>query len=382
MKATKKKALAFMKASKKKGALIPLLSTAFLLLYLIYQVSGNSILPVFKEENLDNLVYLETLPGLENSLVISIGGNVNPLPVSRLPDNVEPPFFCPTVSETLSFSDLNIANLMAPIVEDDYEALDKANAWGDTPETAPLLKKAGIDLIQVSGHHILDYGAPGLINTLTMLKSQDITALGAGLNSEEAFTPYYYTKEGLTVGILAFNASPPLGWTAGTNRLGVTGGEEEMIKTILKEMEQKSQLSLVLVSFKDSHSSKASAEQKEFARQLVNMGTHIVVGTGANIVQETELYQGGIIFYNLGNFTAPPSMYSYQREGVLITLILTPQGENLIFALPLQVDRPVNSSCPIELRKKILDFKIFSRIKGETPWEQHQGYLKLLPGNL
>ncbi|MDO9573486.1 MAG: CapA family protein, partial [Candidatus Contubernalis sp.] len=277
-----------MKASKKKGDLMPLLSAALLLLYLVYQAPGNSLLPVFKEENLgNNLVYLETLPSLaEEGLVISIGGNINPLPGPRFPDKVEPPFFCPTVSEIFALSDLNIANLAAPFVEDDYEALNKARAWGNTPVMAPLLKKAGIDLIQLSGHHILDYGALGLVNTLALLEGQDMIPLGAGLNSEEAFTPYYYTKEGLTLGILALNASPPPGWAAGTNRLGVTAGDEQIIKAVLKEMERESQLSLVLVSFKDSHSPKASEEQKEYARQLVNMGAHIVVGTGANVVQE------------------------------------------------------------------------------------------------
>ena len=48
---------------------------------------------------------------------------------------------------------------------------------------------------------------------------------------------------------------------------------------------------------------KVTANQESFAHAAIDAGAHIVFGTHPHVLQKMEAYNGGYIFYSLGNFS-------------------------------------------------------------------------------
>ncbi len=372
MQPLQEKGLKFIKYSKKRNLLQVLFLCIALLFLLAYQEISREHERLTPVQNISTLLYYNIDP---DDLVITVGGNFNP----RSPWNSslsfqDIPLFCPYISKVLTTADLNILSLTAPFISENLLPLDKSRALGMLPEKAYLLQENNISLVQISGNNILDFGAPGLVNTLTLLEKKKITTTGAGLNKDAALTPYYFHNAKLTLGLLSLNANPPPGWEAGENRLGVATADNETIRKLLSEMDEKADTILVLVSFGDTNSPRSTKNQRSFARALINAGAHIVIGTGGNLVQETELYQQGIIFYNLGNITPSQVRFSYAKESILLQIILSPNGRSRVIAYPLSLGSASTRIIFSGIPEKILNKKILWRLQGEAPWQRKNNF--------
>jgi poly-gamma-glutamate capsule biosynthesis protein CapA/YwtB (metallophosphatase superfamily) len=209
---------------------------------------------------------------------------------------------------------------------------------------------------------------------LDKLGELGIAYIGAGLNKADALKPYYLAKGSLTAGILALNAFPPQEMAAGQNRLGVASGNAEELPALLKEMTKQSDIIIVMVSFPAVSGPGATDSQKIFARSLIDLGAHIVVGSGGDIIQETEIYRQGAIFYNLGNIMAGTSGYGYAQEAVLLQFSFSPGGTSEVKALPVQSTGPTTLVPAKGLTGSLLHYKIFKRLQGKSPWQKHKSF--------
>jgi len=69
---------------------------------------------------------------------------------------------------------------------------DRANKdinYRMSPENAECLSAAKIDCCVLANNHVLDWGRPGLLETLTTLQKLNVEAAGAGRNATEACAP-------------------------------------------------------------------------------------------------------------------------------------------------------------------------------------------------
>ena len=76
-----------------------------------------------------------------------------------------------------------IANLETPITdqgESPFSGIKSYVHYADVEKTPHYLSKYGIGLVSLANNHSLDYGLPGLIQTLEILDLRGIETCGAG----------------------------------------------------------------------------------------------------------------------------------------------------------------------------------------------------------
>ncbi|HEY3487424.1 MAG TPA: CapA family protein, partial [Gammaproteobacteria bacterium] len=97
--------------------------------------------------------------------------------------------FMPT-RHILESADLTIGNLETPLTNQGAPITEKQFLFRNPPEkVAPALQRAGFDIVSLANNHTLDYGADGLLDTLTALRQYEIRYHGAGMTSADARKP-------------------------------------------------------------------------------------------------------------------------------------------------------------------------------------------------
>src|SRR5512135_3548377 len=83
-------------------------------------------------------------------------------------------------------ADLLIGNLEGPLTT----APSASPPWRHTlhgdPGYAPVLRSAGFHVLSLANNHMMDYGWPGVEETIEKVTAQGIQVVGAGKNLEEA----------------------------------------------------------------------------------------------------------------------------------------------------------------------------------------------------
>ena len=120
---------------------------------------------------------------------------------------------------------MRIINLETSVtVSEDYWR-NKAINYRMNPKNISALTIAGIDLCALANNHVLDFGYPGLTETLATLKQAGISYAGAGQNLEEAEAPALMElKDGRRVIVFSVclaNERHTLSWAARKDRPGI-----------------------------------------------------------------------------------------------------------------------------------------------------------------
>ena len=93
--------------------------------------------------------------------------------------------------------------------------------------------------------------------------------------------------------------------------------------------------------------------QKEMGRKFIDAGADIVVGSHPHVLQEIEYYNGGVIYYSLGNFAFGGNNYPKDMDTAIIQqeVIVSPEGEvSLGKTIPIPfcvgTTEAINDYCP------------------------------------
>ena len=228
------------------------------------------------------------------------------------------------VSSVLIQGDIVFANLETPLTASTHGLDSKRKiVLRAKPETVTALTSAGFNMISLSNNHIMDYYEKGLFDTMSLLKENNILHAGGGKNIEEARKPAIIEKNGLKIGLLAytdmaelvFAGKPFLSFAATADKSGVVPRKYETIREDVMNLRDKVDLLAVSLHWGVEDSFAVTAEQVEFAHDLIDDGVDIILGHHPHQFQGIELYKGKPILYSMGNFlfdqNEPENMESF-----------------------------------------------------------------------
>jgi poly-gamma-glutamate capsule biosynthesis protein CapA/YwtB (metallophosphatase superfamily) len=225
--------------------------------------------------------------------------------------------------------DVRIINLETAItISDDYWP-GKGINYRMHPGNISCLTVARIDCCCLANNHVLDWGYPGLEETLRTLDTAGVCHAGAGRNAAEAASPAVLelaTEGRVLVFALGLTTSGiPTEWGATEDRPGVNllpDLSEETARSVARQIPD---------------------EQVQFAHRLIEGGVDIVHGHSSHHVKAVEVYQGRLILYGCGDFLNDyEGIGGYEQfRGDLALMYLVkvdPQEGNLVEArlVPLQ----------------------------------------------
>ena len=109
--------------------------------------------------------------------------------VERLMQNHGTDYPFVRIENKLQEADITFGNLESPLSERGTPLPGKGICFRARPEMAARLKQAGFDVLSVANNHSLDYDTDAFLDTLDLLRSNQIEPVGGGRNIDEARQP-------------------------------------------------------------------------------------------------------------------------------------------------------------------------------------------------
>lgn len=202
---------------------------------------------------------------------------------------------------------LFIFNLEAPIIN--KRSSPKSKAGPSLHSRDLILPKVSSDtniVANLANNHIMDYGVEGLKSTIKECEKKNILTVGAGENLIESRSPQIIEIENNKIGIIGccekqFGAST--NWKAGVSVFG------PWVYYTIKELKKRVDTVIVSIHGASEMSSWPSPEWQDLLRGFIDAGASIIHGHHSHVPQGFEEYNGGLIFYGLGNFVVDPNIW-------------------------------------------------------------------------
>jgi poly-gamma-glutamate synthesis protein (capsule biosynthesis protein) len=181
------------------------------------------------------------------------------------------------------------------------------------PENFPAITAAKIDVCALANNHLLDWGYPGLAETLRTLRNAGVKSSGAGLNLKEAEAPAVVEvgEKGRVI-VFSFGTGSsgiPDSWGAAGSRPGVNLLRDLSDRTVQRIGEQvrgvkrPGDMVIVSIHWGENWGYGIPGEQTEFAHRLVDAaGVDVIHGHSSHHVKGIEVYRGKPVIYGCGDF--------------------------------------------------------------------------------
>lgn len=241
-------------------------------------------------------------------------------------------FIFSCVAETLRSADLVVANLEGPITP--YKSLSVGSSVGGAnnttftfaPEVAPALLRHNIQIVSFANNHSRDFGPDGVEQTKSILSGARVGYFGAPYEEED----YRKVINGVPLSFIGYNQF---------------GGDETITFSRIQSAKADGYLPIVFSHWGNEYVP-ASKQQQELAHRFIDAGAEMVVGAHPHVIQGSEEYNGKKIYYSLGNFIFDQYFEEAVRNGLLLRVVITPEGVISAVEEKVYLERD-RRTCPI-----------------------------------
>lgn len=219
------------------------------------------------------------------------------------------------LNQFIEKADYVVANLESPVTDlaqSDFESNKTYLHKEPVRQISEFFASKKIDAVSLANNHFVDYGVQGMEDSFTFFDSQSISHFGAGRNRTEAQDPHIIDIE---IGKLRYKISVIGAFEyrknydkkyesyAAKEKAGVNRLSEKNLEAQIKKFRKKNpQGKVILYPHWGNNYEWASVKQKEFASKALELGTDLIIGHGAHMMQEIGLIDQKISIFSLGNF--------------------------------------------------------------------------------
>ncbi|WP_097015927.1 CapA family protein [Anaerocolumna aminovalerica] len=208
------------------------------------------------------------------------------------------------IQEEFHNAHIVMANEEFPFSKRGSKAKDKQFTFRIDPQYVQIFSDMMINVVTLGNNHVLDYGTEALLDTFSTLQDAKIPYVGAGNNLKEARETKYFDVGEKTVAILgASRVIPVTEWNAGENKPGLfTTYDPTALIAEIETAKLQSDYVIVYVHWGIEKKNHPEEYQRKMAKQYIDAGADLVVGSHPHVLQGMEYYKGKPIIYSLGNF--------------------------------------------------------------------------------
>ncbi len=164
-----------------------------------------------------------------------------------------------------------------------------------------LLESIGVDVVELTGNHVMDWGAEALQYTLEQHRARGWLDFGGGANLDDSLQPALFEHNGNRVAFLGCNqAGPSTAW-ATTDRPGAAPCDYDRLFAEVARLRQDGTIVIFTYQWAESYRSSPVPAQVDGFREAADAGASIVSGSQAHQPQSFEFRNGAFIHYGLGN---------------------------------------------------------------------------------
>jgi len=277
-------------------------------------------------------------------------------------------------SDYLKNPDLTAANLESPITTRGTPAPNKQFVFQGSPAALPALTESGIDVVSLANNHTLDMGVVGLLDTIGHLDEAGMPHVGGGNDESEAYQPVILEAKGVKVAYIGLSRVLPIvEWKATKDRPGVAESYDPTrgLEAIRKAKE-KADLVVVMVHWGIERNDYPEKYQQALARQYIDAGADLVIGSHPHVLQGFETYKGKWIAYSLGNFIFNMTKTEKTKDTGVLDAQCTKEGDCKLQFHPMKAiesqPTPLEGNSAKELLARLSKMSLNARV-------DEQGYI-------
>jgi poly-gamma-glutamate capsule biosynthesis protein CapA/YwtB (metallophosphatase superfamily) len=207
------------------------------------------------------------------------------------------------LNERLNEYDVTFGNLESQLVDLNGETQSPTNEYrfAGPPAGADGLKEAGFDVVSIANNHMWDYGKDALFSTIDNLDRVGIKHVGASEDPTTLYQPAIITAQQQKIAFFAVTNLLNGYEKSGATEYVAWADADKLIPAI-EQVKPQVDWVIVSVHWGSEYTAQPNRAQIELGRKLIDAGVNVVVGHHPHVPQGVEEYNGGIIFYSLGNF--------------------------------------------------------------------------------
>ena len=185
--------------------------------------------------------------------------------------------------------------------------VNKTFVFSAPEEYYQIMTTSSVEAVTLANNHTEDFGVKGYENTRRILDENGIAYV------EEDKTQLYTTESGLIIGLYAdsFEFS-----------------KEDIRENIASLKDKGAEIIICAFHWGTEGSYRHNSKQETYAYAAIDAGADIVAGNHPHVLQEIEEYNGGIIYYSLGNFSFGGNDHpkDYDSAIILQQIVREPDG--------------------------------------------------------
>lgn len=183
----------------------------------------------------------------------------------------------------------------------DYNQMDLR--FCSSPDYLQTLQNLGVNVVELTGNHMNDYGAEHFVETITTYESLGWTYFGGGFNAEEAKKPVTMEVNGNKIAFIGCNTEGPIQDWATDTMAGAAKCDMEYFTTQIAELKAEG---YVVVSTLQAHEIYTEYVYINYnAQDFLDpalAGADIVSGSQSHTPMSFHFVGNSLIHYGLGNF--------------------------------------------------------------------------------
>jgi hypothetical protein len=164
-----------------------------------------------------------------------------------------------------------------------------------------LLEYVGVDVVELTGNHVNDWGTAAFSRTLTMYEERDWMIFGGGANALEAARPLTVTHNGNAIGFLGCNPAGPQAAWATDDGPGSAYCTVESLAEDIVALRPSVDVVVVGIQYHEYYTYAPTAQQQLDMTALAAAGADIVSGSQGHHVQGFAFPEGRLVHFGVGN---------------------------------------------------------------------------------
>lgn len=171
-----------------------------------------------------------------------------------------------------------------------------------SPAYFRILTTLGVDIVELTGNHILDHGADAFTDAYGLFQRADMKTYGGGLNLTDASTPLHIEHNGNRLVFLGCNPVGPESVWATDDSPGAAPCDKDALMAQVRELRDGGELPIVTFQHVEYDFYDVPMIQSASFYKLAEAGAVIVSGSQAHIPQGFAFINDAFIHFGLGNF--------------------------------------------------------------------------------
>ena len=269
-----------------------------------------------------SLLLLPAIALADTTITITFAGDVTlggeawceaePTSFKSVYEKEGPEYFLANFADFFAEDDLTVVNLEGVLTDRSLSPVQAGKNgsyfFRGKPEYTKVLTSASVEAVSLANNHILDYGQPGLEDTVKALDSAGIEWFGTRANNTTPWEKFlFFEKDGVTICLVS------LYWE--DYFIGDPNGGGAFLSEQIQQIkaEGKADSVIAILHGGQEYGRHSTRPQNMFTTMAFKAGADLVICHHAHVIMGMDVIGNRSTFYSLGNFCFGGNRLAYRK---------------------------------------------------------------------